>query len=99
LNDIALVGDFDDPDRWTLTNAYSINGDYMVGDGLRHGATRALRLKRSAGAIDQISGGWFSESAYDVNAAGDVVGAGFLTAALEARASSARVVCSHHLSV
>src|SRR4029078_9549227 len=55
LNDIALVGDFDDPDRWTLKTQYSINGDYIVGDGLRNGATRAFRLKRSTGAIDQIS--------------------------------------------
>ncbi|HXU01100.1 MAG TPA: SpvB/TcaC N-terminal domain-containing protein, partial [Polyangia bacterium] len=83
----AIVGlvdlnDIIDPTAgWTLTYAFSASGDYIAGLGIHNGEYRAYRLHRSPGSttgtIDEINGGWLYTSAYDVNAAGDVVGAGF----------------------
>ena len=65
---------------FTLTAATSISGDYIVGWGndAEDGRFRAFRLKRSGVLyqLDVITGGWVSNWAWDVNAFGDIVGAG-----------------------
>ena len=65
---------------FTLTAATSISGDYIAGWGMdgEDGQYRAFRLKRSGVLyqLDVITGGWVSGWAWDVNASGDIVGAG-----------------------
>jgi RHS repeat-associated protein len=65
---------------FTLTAATSISGDYIAGWGVQDGNYRAFRLKRSTGHLDAITSGWVSSWVWDVNASGDVVGAGGATA-------------------
>jgi len=77
------LNDLIDPlSGWVLTSATSINGDYIVGSGELNGdgVGRAFRLHRSTGVIDDISGGWYSSGALKVNAAGETVGSGALSA-------------------
>jgi len=80
LND--LVDTSDQTHRWELLDATSINGDYIVGAGIINddGVYRPYRLHRSSGVVDDLSGGWYTSNAMKVNAAGDTVGTGALTA-------------------
>jgi RHS repeat-associated protein len=63
---------------WILASANGINGDFIVGAGLRGGVLRPFRLHRSTGVIDDLSHGWLFSVARSVNAAGDVVGFGYV---------------------
>ncbi|HXU00409.1 MAG TPA: hypothetical protein VN903_05425, partial [Polyangia bacterium] len=69
-------------DGFTLAAATSISGDYIAGWGVHDGQFRAFRLKRVGVLyeLDEITGGWVSGWAWDVNASGDVVGAGGMNA-------------------
>jgi RHS repeat-associated protein len=94
LRDLNVL--IDDP-SWTLVSAAKINGNFIVGTGLHNGVTRTFRLHRSSGVVDEISGGWVSEWASGVNAAGDVVGEGFPDAAAAAAGVSAAFVYTDQL--
>ena len=80
---IVDLNDLIDPMAgWTLWHASDAAGDFVAGYGDRGGVTRAFRLRVSTGAIEEISGGWEGNTlSAGLNAAGDMVGSGFLDAA------------------
>jgi len=84
-----VVGLFDlnnliDPlSGWVLASASGASDDFIVGTGFRDGdgVPRPYRLHRSSGVVDDISRGWVHSGARAVNAAGAVVGTGYVNEA------------------
>jgi RHS repeat-associated protein len=77
-----------DPTQWTLITANHIAGNYVVGAGDHGGAVHAYRLNLSTNVIDDLGGGWEGETyGLGTNNEGDVVGWGYLDAAMTRQAA------------
>jgi RHS repeat-associated protein len=96
------LNDLVDPiSGWVLRTASSISGDFIVGTGVRNGdgVNRAYRLRISTGVVDDLSGGWMSTEATKVNAVGDTVGRGVVSADDAAATILSGFVFTDHLGL